>query len=138
MHKSSTRWHLLGWLAYAGYEVVGKFLEHSATPLRMKLWLGASLLLVQMVGFYVCYLLVYPRFLRAGRTAALAAALGGVITLFMGLRAFIDEVIYPAVLGFHNYVRGLGSKSSLEGPLAKFFEQDFIHVFVAMVEAKFT
>jgi two-component system LytT family sensor kinase len=103
MHKSSPRWHLLGWLAYAGYEVVGKFLEHSTPPLRMRLWLGASLLLVQMVGFYWCYLLVYPRFLRAGRTAALAAALGGVIALFTGVRAFIDEVIYPAVLGFHNY-----------------------------------
>lgn len=104
MHQSSNRWHLLGWLAYAGYEVVGKFLEQSTTPLRMKLWLGASLLLVQMVGFYVCYLLVYPRFLRAGRTAALAAALGGVLALFMGMRALIDEVIYPTVLGFHNYV----------------------------------
>jgi two-component system, LytTR family, sensor kinase len=103
MDKSSTRWHLLGWLAYAGYEVVGRFLEHSTTPLRMKLWLGASLLLVRMVGFYVCYLLVYPQFLRAGHKAALVLALSGVVALFTGMRAFIDEVIYPAVLGFHNY-----------------------------------
>ena len=103
MNKYSIRWHLLGWLAYAGYETAGKFVEHSTTPLRIKLWLAVSFVLIRLVEFYVCYLLVYPRFLRAGRTGALAAALGGVVVLYMGLRAFIEEVIYPAVLGFHNY-----------------------------------
>lgn len=103
MNKYSIRWHLLGWLAYAGYEVSGKFLEHSTTPLRIKLWLAVSFVLIRLVEFYVCYLLVYPRFLRAGRTGALAAALGAVVVLYMGLRAFIEEVIYPAMLGFHNY-----------------------------------
>lgn len=77
MNKYSIRWHLLGWLAYAGYEVSGKFLEHSTIPLRIKLWLAVSFILIRLVEFYVCYLLVYPRFLRAGSTGALAAALGG-------------------------------------------------------------
>jgi two-component system LytT family sensor kinase len=103
MNKYFIRWHLLGWLAYAGYEVTGKFLEHSTTPLRLKLWFALSFVLIRLVEFYVCYLLVYPRFLRAGRTGALAAALGGVVALFMAMRAFIEEVIYPALLGFHNY-----------------------------------
>ena len=103
MNNYSIRWHLLCWLAYAGYEVAGKFLEHSTTPLRIKLWLMVSFVLIRLVEFYACYLLVYPRFLRAGRAGALAAALGGVIALFMGMRALIEEVIYPAVLGFHNY-----------------------------------
>ncbi|MDQ2792744.1 MAG: sensor histidine kinase [Bacteroidota bacterium] len=103
MNKSSVRWHLLGWLAYVGYVIAGKFLEHSTTPMRMWLWFAFSFVLVRMVEFYVCYLLVYPRFLRGGRTGALAAALGGVVLLYVGLRAFIEEVIYPAVLGLHNY-----------------------------------
>jgi hypothetical protein len=103
MNKYSIRWHVLGWLAYAGYEVAGKFLEHSTTPLRIKLWLGVSFLLIRLAEFYVCYLVVYPRFLRTGRTGALIAALGGVLALYISMRAFIEEVIYPAVLGFHNY-----------------------------------
>ena len=103
LNKQAVRWHILGWLAYASYEVTGKFLEHSATPLRIKLWLAASFVLLRLVEFYVCYLVVYPRFLRTGRTGGLVAALGGVIALFMAMRAFIEEVLYPVLLGFHNY-----------------------------------
>ena len=103
MKNDSIRWHLIGWLAYAGYEVLGKFLEHSTTPLRIKLWLAVSLLLIQLVQFYLCYLVVYPRLLRVGRAGALVAALGGVAAVFIGMRFVIEEVLYPAVLGFSNY-----------------------------------
>ncbi|MDO7852811.1 sensor histidine kinase [Hymenobacter convexus] len=109
MKNKVIRWHILGWLLYSSYEVAGKFLEHSNTPLRMKLWFALSFVLVRLVVFYVCYLLLYPRFLRAERTVALGAALGSVVVFYMGLRAFIEEVIYPAVLGFHNY--------TIDGPL---------------------
>lgn len=103
MKNDSIRWHLIGWLAYAGYEVLGKFLEHSTTPLRIKLWLVVSFLLIRLVQFYLCYLVVYPRLLRTGRAGALVAALGGVAAVFIGMRFVIEEMLYPAVLGFSNY-----------------------------------
>ena len=97
------RWHLLGWLAYTGYEVLDIFLGHSTTPVHVKIWLTVSFVFIQLIAFYLCYLVVYPRFLRAGRTGALVAAMVGVVTLFAGTRYLIEEIIFPAVLGFHNY-----------------------------------
>lgn len=100
--KSTLRWHPLGWLLYSGYEFLDVFL-HRRAGLRPDIWLVGSFLLVMLVAFYLCYLVVYPRFLRAGRTGALVAALGGVVALFAGMRYLIEEIIFPAVLGFHNY-----------------------------------
>ena len=86
-------WHLLGWLVYAGYEFLGVFVN-SKTLTRIGIWLTISLLLIRVVEFYVCYLVVYPRFLRSGRAGQLAGALTGVVALYIGSRALIEEVIY--------------------------------------------
>ena len=100
--KSTLRWHLLGWLLYGCYDFAGTFL-HSQVGLRISLWLTISELSVSAAEFYFCYLLVYPRLLRAGQGLRLAAALAGVLAGYIGARALIEEVLYPAVLGFHNY-----------------------------------
>ncbi|GAA4030422.1 hypothetical protein GCM10022409_13330 [Hymenobacter glaciei] len=100
--KSALRWHILGWLLYGGYEFLGVFLHHRA-GMRIGLWLTGSVLFIRFIEFYLCYLVVYPRLLRSGRAPQLAAALLGVLALYIGARALIEEVIYPAVLGFHNY-----------------------------------
>ncbi|WP_201983529.1 sensor histidine kinase [Hymenobacter rubidus] len=99
--KSALRWHVLGWLLYGGYEFLGVFLH--SKHLRISLWLTASLLFIRFIEFYLCYLVVYPRLLRSGRGPQLVAALAGVLALYIGLRALIEEAIYPALLGFHNY-----------------------------------
>ncbi|MGY3088877.1 two-component system LytT family sensor kinase [Hymenobacter sp. UYAg731] len=100
--KSALRWHVLGWLLYGSYEFLGVFL-HPGGHLRISLWLMASILFIRFIEFYLCYLVVYPRLLRSGRGPQLVAALLGVLALYIGARALIEEVIYPAVLGFHNY-----------------------------------
>ncbi|WP_022825483.1 sensor histidine kinase [Hymenobacter norwichensis] len=100
--KPTLHWHVLGWLLYSGYQIWGVFL-HPQASLRIGLWLTCSMLLIRFVEFYLCYLVVYPRLLRSGRALQLIAALLGVIASYIGLRALIEEVIYPAVLGFHNY-----------------------------------
>ncbi|MFC6224140.1 sensor histidine kinase [Hymenobacter artigasi] len=100
--KSALRWHVLGWLLYGGYEFLGVFMHHQA-GLRIGLWLTASVLFIRFAEFYLCYLVVYPRLLRSGRAPQLVATLLGVLALYIGARALIEEVIYPAVLGFHNY-----------------------------------
>ena len=103
--KSAFRWHVLGWLLYGGYEFLGVFLHHQA-GLRIGIWLTVSPLLIRFTEFYLCYLVVYPQLLRSGQAPQLAAALLGVLALYIGARALIEEVIYPAVLGFHNYSPG--------------------------------
>ncbi|WP_324678550.1 sensor histidine kinase [Hymenobacter sp. GOD-10R] len=101
MKNKSLYWHILGWLLYSGYEFLGVLLH--SQHLRLALWLTASILFIRFLEFYLCYLVVYPRLLRSGRGPQLVAALAGVLALYIGLRALIEEVIYPAVLGFHNY-----------------------------------
>ncbi|AMR29156.1 hypothetical protein A0257_20040 [Hymenobacter psoromatis] len=96
--KLTFRWLLLGWLLYGGYAFAGGFL-HFRTSLRISLWLTASELFISIAEFYFCYLVVYPRLLRAGRGLRLAAALAG----YIGARALIEEALFPAVLGFRNY-----------------------------------
>ena len=99
--KSALRWHILGWLLYSGYEFLGVALH--SKHLRISLWLTASILFIRFIEFYLCYLVVYPRLLRSGRGPQLVGALAGVVALYIGLRALIEEAIFPAVLGFHNY-----------------------------------
>ncbi|OUJ71135.1 sensor histidine kinase [Hymenobacter crusticola] len=102
MKNKLVYWHILGWLLYSGYEFLGVFL-HNRARLRIALWLTASILFIRFMEFYLCYLVVYPRLLRSGRGPQLVAALAGVLALYIGLRALIEETIYPALLGFHNY-----------------------------------
>lgn len=102
MKNKVIRWHILGWLLYGSYELLGVFL-HNRAHLRIALWLTASILFIRFIEFYLCYLVVYPRLLRSGRGLQLVGALAAVVALYIGARALIEEVIYPAVLGFHNY-----------------------------------
>lgn len=102
-------WHLLGWLLYGGYDFLGVFLHvygDSNLPLRVRLLFLFSTLFVRAAEFYAAYLLVYPRWLRPGRNWQLAVALAGVMAFYIGLRALVEEVIFPSMLGFHNYGPG--------------------------------
>ena len=87
-----------------------RLLDHAnhrdQVPLRMSLWLTGSMLLIRFLEFTLCYRVVYPRLLRPGRAGALAAGVAGVVALFIGLRAALEEALFPAVLGFHNYHPG--------------------------------
>jgi len=72
-------------------------------PLGEALWLDASFLVVRIAVFYYCYLLLFPYLLRVSRLPQLVLGLGSAVLVFAGVRAGIEEVIYPALLGFHNY-----------------------------------
>ena len=106
MKKHALIWHLAGWLAYAGYEVAGCFVEPGQVPLNVAVPLTLSTVLLRVVEFYLCYLLIFPRLLRPDRAGALVGALLGAVALYIGLRYGIEEVLFPAVLGFHNYTPG--------------------------------
>jgi two-component system LytT family sensor kinase len=109
--KNPVRWHLLAWLSYAVYvlldawvskEIGGKAIPKNV-PMGEALWLDASFLVVRIAVFYYCYLLLFPYLLRVPRLPQLVLGLGSTVLVFAGVRAGIEEVMYPALLGFHNY-----------------------------------
>jgi two-component system LytT family sensor kinase len=97
------RWHLLAWLVYSAYSLLGDFGGRQGEALRQAVWHTGSFAVANMVTFYAGYLLVYPRLLRVGRLPLLLLGLAGLALLFAGVRAGLEEGLYPLLLGFHNY-----------------------------------
>jgi two-component system LytT family sensor kinase len=103
------RWHVLGWSAYFAYVVLGTLLLRSTgwyndkLSLAQNVWLNASFQAARIATFYFCYLLVFPRLLRMGRLPLLALGLPSALLVFMAVRHSLEEVVYPALLGFDNY-----------------------------------
>ena len=108
MKKFPIRWHVLAWLAYSAYVMLDLILfpTRQGEYLVRFLWLNASFLATRIIVFYFCYLVVYPRFLRNRRLLQLTAGLGTAALLFTAVRAGIEEVAYPTLLGFRNYELG--------------------------------
>jgi hypothetical protein len=112
--RKSFRWHALAWLAFAAYSLLSFMLLHvyfkkpitSGIPVAQGLWLISSFLVARIVTFYFCYLLLYPRLLRVGRLPLLLLGLLAAMVVFAGVRAGIEELTYPVLLGFHNYKPG--------------------------------
>lgn len=106
------RWHVLAWVAYCAYVVLGGLFLPSITwhnsrlSLAQNLWLNASFLVARIVTFYGCYLLMYPRLLRVGRLPLLIPGLAAAVLVFTGVRTGLEEGLYPALLGFQNYWPG--------------------------------
>lgn len=98
------RWHLLLWLAYFIYVVLGQYLD--GRPSRQDLWLDASFMVARIATFYFCYLLVFPYALRIKRLPLLVLGFVAAGLVFTGVRAAVEEGLYPLVLGFQNYWPG--------------------------------
>lgn len=95
------RWHLLVWLAYFAYVVLGQYLY--GHPTRQGIWLDVSFMIARIATFYFAYLLLLPHLLRAGRLPLLALGVLAAGVVFAGVRAALEEVLYPLLLGFDNY-----------------------------------
>ena len=110
--KKFFRWHVLAWTAFFGYVVLGGLLHPETAghnpriSLAENVWLDASFLVARITTFYFCYLLVFPRLLRVGRLPLLALGLGVTGPVFAGVRACLEEGLYPWLLGFQNYWPG--------------------------------
>ena len=99
--KKFFRWHLLLWLAYFGYVVVGEYGKGHNTP--KDLWMDVSFMVARIATFYFGYLLVFPRLLRTRRLPLLALGVLGAGVIFAGVRGGLEEKLYPLLLGFDNY-----------------------------------
>jgi len=65
--------------------------------------LNVSFLVARIATFYFGYLVVFPRGLRVGRLPLLALGLLAAGVVFAGVRAVLEEGLYPLLLGFQNY-----------------------------------
>lgn len=103
------RWHVLAWTAYFGYVVLGGGLFPTSAghnhhlSLTQNLWLDTSFLVARIATFYFCYLLVFPYTLRTGRLPLLGLGLVAAGVVSTGVRAALEEGLYPLLLGFQNY-----------------------------------
>jgi two-component system LytT family sensor kinase len=119
--KKFFRWHVLAWMAYFGYVVLGGLLapetvgSNPRISLAQNVWLDASFQATRIATFYFCYLLLFPRQLRVGWRPLLKLGLGLLLAgvVFTGVRAALEEGLYPLLLGFQNYWPGTSLRTYL-------------------------
>lgn len=112
--RKFVRWHLPAWLAFVAYLLLSLVLTHayfekpvaSGSSIARVLWLTGSFLAARILTFYYCYLLLYPRLLRTSQLPLLGLGLLSAVGVFIAVRAGLEELLFPALLGFHNYHAG--------------------------------
>ncbi|TBO41177.1 sensor histidine kinase [Pedobacter kyonggii] len=92
--------HILCWVLVLGYFYGGYLIDGTTFS---KAALSISMNFIQLIEFYICYLWVYPRFLKKNKVLQLIGGILFTIGVFIVLRYLIEEVLYLKWLGFHNY-----------------------------------
>jgi two-component system LytT family sensor kinase len=96
--------HIICWSAFLAYSFGPYFTDFKGFH---SIALNISITVVQIIQFYVCFLWVYPNFLKRNKIPQL---LGG---MFIGLLTFIffrygiEEMFYPKYFGIRNYSPGV-------------------------------
>jgi len=92
--------HIFCWLLILCYQYSGYLIESASFG---SILLGVSMTIIQIVEFYICYLWVYPSYLKKGKIPQLVLGLIFTLAVFIALRYLIEEVLYLKWFGFHNY-----------------------------------
>jgi two-component system, LytTR family, sensor kinase len=95
--------HIFCWILVLGYFYGGYLIDGTTFS---KAALNISMNFIQVIEFYICYLWVYPRFLKKNKVLQLIGGILFTIGVFIALRYLIEEVLYLKWLGFHNYDDG--------------------------------
>lgn len=95
--------HILCWLLVLGYFYGGAIIQ--GVTLRGSAF-TISMNFIQLIEFYICYLWVYPRFLKKNKTFQLIGGILLTMAIFIVLRYTIEEVLYLKWFGIHNYASG--------------------------------
>ncbi len=98
-------YHALGWALLVAHQEVGLLINY-VPHRREQMLLAATLWLSNMALFYYCFLFVYPRYWRPDRRWQLLLGLLATPLVFGGVRYLLEEVLLPALFGFHNYAPG--------------------------------
>jgi len=114
--------HIICWMAVLAYfygEVLikGVTLRQSAFDISMNF--------IQIVEFYICYLWVYPSFLKRDKIFRLVAAILFTMAIFISLRYLIEQVLYFEWFGMKNY--------SDDTPLSKYISDNIYYSIAFLV-----
>ena len=92
--------HLLCWVLILTYQYSGYLIESASF---VSIALGVSMTIIQIVEFYICYLWVYPKYLKKGKIPQLVLGVIFALGVFIALRFLIEEILYLNWFNFHNY-----------------------------------
>ncbi|WP_316736227.1 sensor histidine kinase [Pedobacter aquatilis] len=92
--------HIICWLLILAYQYSGYLVESASFG---SIALGISMTVIQIIEFYICYLWVYPSYLKKGKIPQLVLGIVFTLAVFIALRYLIEEVLYLQWFGFHNY-----------------------------------
>ncbi|WP_316832898.1 sensor histidine kinase [Pedobacter aquatilis] len=101
MKKTKTVFiHLICWIAlltyfYGGALIRGVTFKQAAFDISMNF--------IQIVEFYICYLWLYPSFLKREKAFQLIIGALFVIALFIGMRYLIEQILFLHWFGIKNY-----------------------------------
>ncbi len=92
--------HVICWLLILVYQYSGYLIESSSFA---TVALGVSMSFIRIVEFYICYLWIYPKYLKREKIPQLIAGMVFTLVVFIALRYLIEEVLYLHWFDFHNY-----------------------------------
>jgi len=93
--------HFIGWAIVLFVFNSSYLFRGPVSPTDIALTL--SITSVQAVEFYICYLWVFPRFMKPGKILLLIAGMLFALAAFICMRYLIEEILYPILLGIRNY-----------------------------------
>ena len=98
--KKTVLIHILCWLVYLCYNYFGLMLHSDNVKVP---YFSLSMTFIEIVEFYICYLWVYPRFMKRNKVPQLIGGIILALAAFIGLRYLIEETLYPYFIGYSNY-----------------------------------
>jgi two-component system LytT family sensor kinase len=95
--------HLLCWVLLLIYFFIGALVNKVVDPYQP---LSFSLFFIRIIEFYICYLWVFPSFLKQKKVPQLIGAIAVAMGAFISLRYLVEEILFPIFLNIHNYFEG--------------------------------
>ncbi|WP_342328924.1 sensor histidine kinase [Pedobacter sp. FW305-3-2-15-E-R2A2] len=93
--------HILCWTLLLGYYYIGDIINNNW---RDEVWhFDVTINFLHIVEFYICYLWVYPCYLRKSKIPQLIAGVVFTMAVFISMRYLLEEVLNRHFFGFGNY-----------------------------------
>lgn len=95
--------HIICWTVFLAYQYGGYILKKASF---YDAAFDTSMSLIQIIEFYICFLWVYPNYLKRGKIVQLILGVTVAMAAFIFLRYAIEEVLYLKLFGIRNYSAG--------------------------------
>ncbi|MGY3055342.1 two-component system LytT family sensor kinase [Pedobacter sp. UYEF25] len=92
--------HIICWTAFLAYSYGSYFADFKGFR---SIAFGISMTTVQIIQFYICFLWVYPNYLKQDKIVKLIGGMFVALLAFIFLRYGIEEIVYPKFFAIRNY-----------------------------------